>query len=69
MLKKEKDAAAKAKKGKKGKKGVVAKKEPEKASTNSKASSQRKVAQAAPALSRQSSKLSTGSGKEIKSIK
>ena len=39
MLKKEKDAAAKAKKGKKGKKGVAAKKEPEKVSTNSKASS------------------------------
>ena len=39
MLKKEKDAAAKAKKGKKGKKGVVAKKEPEKVSTNSKTSS------------------------------
>ena len=39
MLKKEKDAAAKAKKGKKGKKGAVAKKEPEKTSTNSKASS------------------------------
>ena len=44
MLKKEKDATAKAKKGKKGKKGVVAKKEPEKVSTNSKTSSQRKVA-------------------------